>query len=189
MPYINLLPWRETARKEKQQQFLAILGAISALVVFLVFLLSMYYSEKLTGQKYRNTYLQSEISILTSRIREIQSLNDTKDDLNQRIALIEQLQESRNLGTQIFNEVARIVPTGIYLTNVEKKAASLLINGKSESNNRLSNMIRNIEKSELLENAVLDSIVAGEKETSLLSDFTMTVSVEEYLVENEGEKK
>ncbi|GAA0301436.1 PilN domain-containing protein [Psychrosphaera haliotis] len=189
MPYINLLPWRETARKELQQQFLAILGMLSAAVVILLFLLSVYYSKQLEGQQYRNNYLQSEISILDQRIREIRNLNDTKADLNKRIELIEQLQESRNLGTEIFNEVAGMVPTGIYLTKIEKKGPALLINGKSESNNRLSNMMRNIEKSDLLEAADLDSIVAGEKDAALLSDFTMTVSVKKYVVEGKGDKK
>ncbi|QTH65218.1 PilN domain-containing protein [Psychrosphaera ytuae] len=183
MPYINLLPWRETARKERQQQFLAILGVISGLVVFLVFLLNMYYSERLAGQEYRNNYLRSEISILDQRIREIRNLNKTKDDLNQRIELIELLQESRNLGTQIFNEIARVVPAGIYLTKVEKKGSGLLINGKSESNNRLSNMMREIERSELLEGADLDSIVSAEREDQLLSDFSMTIAVKGYIPE------
>lgn len=183
MPYINLLPWRETARKERQQQFLAILGALSGLVVFLVFLLNMYYSERLAGQEYRNNYLRSEISILDQRIREIRNLNKTKDDLNQRIELIELLQESRNLGTQIFNEIARVVPAGIYLTNVEKKGSGLQINGKSESNNRLSNMMREIERSELLEGADLDSIVSAEREDQLLSDFSMTIMVKGYIPE------
>mgnify|MGYP000450794753 FL=1 len=187
MPYINLLPWRETARREMQQQFIAILAGISGVVVFLVFLLNLYFSERLSGQEYRNNYLQSEISILDKRIREIRDLNKTKENLNQRIKLIEQLQSSRNLGTQILNEVAIIVPAGIYLTKIEKKGAGLLITGRSESNNRLANMIRQIEQSELLSNAVLESIVAGEKENSLLSNFSMTVSVDEYLPKGEAQ--
>jgi len=185
MPYINLLPWRENARREMQQQFIAILAGISGVVVFLIFLLNFYYSERLSGQEYRNNYLQSEISILDKRIREIRDLNKTKESLNKRIKLIEQLQSSRNLGTQILNEVALIVPAGIYLTKVEKKGTGLLITGRSESNNRLANMIRQIEQSDLLSNAVLESIVAGEKENSLLSNFSMTVSVDEYLPEGE----
>lgn len=189
MPYINLLPWRENARRELQQQFIAILAGVSSLVVFLVFLLNFYYSERLEGQQYRNDYLQSEISILDRRIREIRDLNKTKDNLNQRINLIEQLQSSRNLGTEILREVANIVPAGIYLTKVEKKGAGLLITGKSESNNRLANMIRQIEQSELLSDAVLESIVAGERENNLLSNFSMTISVEEYLPTTQEESK
>lgn len=189
MPYINLMPWRETARKERQQQFLAILGVTAGIVVFLVFLLNLYYSERLEGQEYRNNYLRSEISILDKRIREIRNLNKTKDDLNQRIELIELLQESRNMGTQIFNEVARVVPAGIFLTKVEKKGTGLLINGKSESNNRLSNMMREIERSELLDGADLDSIISADRDDALLSDFSMTIAVKEYIPnETEGGK-
>lgn len=183
MPYINLLPWRETARKERQQQFLAILGVIAGVAVFFVFLLNLYYSERLDGQEYRNNYLRSEISILDKRIREIRNLNKTKDDLNQRIELIELLQESRNLGTEVFNEISRVVPAGIYLTKVEKKGSGLLIQGKSESNNRLSNMMREIEASELLEDADLDSIVSAEQETELLSAFSMAIAVKGYIPE------
>lgn len=189
MPYINLLPWRENARKEMQQQFLAILAGISAVVVFMVFLLNFYYSERLAGQQYRNDYLQSEISILNKRIREIRDLNDTKDNLNQRINLIEQLQSSRNLGTQILNEIAMIVPAGIYLTKIEKKDNVLLVAGRSESNNRLANMIRQIDQSPLLSDAVLESIVAGKKENSLLSNFKMTIKVNGYLPQKQGGKR
>lgn len=189
MPYINLLPWRENARREMQQQFIAILAGLSAIVVFFVFLLNFYFSERITGQEYRNSYLKSEISILDKRIREIRDLNDTKENLNQRIRLIEQLQSSRNLGTQVLNEVAAIVPAGIYLTKVEKKDNLILVTGRSESNNRLANMIRQIDKSELLSDAILESIVAGKKENSLLSNFKMTIKVTEYLPEQVGAKK
>lgn len=189
MPYINLLPWRENARKEMQQQFIAILAGISAVVVFLVFLLNFYYSERLAGQQYRNDYLKSEISILNKRIREIKDLNQTKDNLNQRISLIEQLQSSRNLGTQVLNEVAAIVPAGIYLTKVEKKDNLILVTGRSESNNRLANMIRQIDQSELLSDAILESIVAGKKENSLLSNFKMTIKVNAYMPNEKGGEK
>lgn len=177
MPYINLLPWRENARREQQQQFIAILAGISGVVVFFVFVLNYVYGARLEGQEYRNNYLQSEISILDKRIREIRDLNKTKDSLNQRINLIEELQSSRNLGTQVLNEIAVIVPAGIYLTKVEKKENGLLITGKSESNNRLANMMRQIEQSNLLAEANLESIIAGDSEGALLSDFNMTVTV------------
>lgn len=189
MPYINLLPWRENARREMQQQFIAVLAGMSTVVVFCVFLLNFYYSERLAGQQYRNDYLKSEISILDKRIREIRNLNNTKDNLNQRISLIEQLQSSRNLGTQILNEVASIVPAGIYLTKVEKKDNLILVTGRSESNNRLANMIRQIEQSELLSNAVLESIIAGKKENSLLSSFKMTIEVNPYSATVAGDEK
>lgn len=180
MAYINLLPWREAARKERQKNYVMVL-ALTALVSFLVcFLINMIYNARLDGQAKRNQYLESEIRILDQRIAEIRALNETKRSLQQRMTLIEQLQGSRNLGTEVMLEITRIVPTGVYLTQLEKKGSALLLLGKSESNNRLSNMLREAEQSELLTTPYLEFIEAGKERSSLLSDFRMHVKIAGY---------
>ncbi|MDD4863536.1 MAG: PilN domain-containing protein [Alishewanella agri] len=180
MAYINLLPWREAARKERQKNYVMVL-ALTALVSFLVcFLINMVYNARLDGQAKRNQYLESEIRILDQRIAEIRTLNETKRSLQQRMTLIEQLQGSRNLGTEVMLEITRIVPTGVYLTQLEKKGSALLLLGKSESNNRLSNMLREAEQSELLTTPYLEFIEAGKEKSSLLSDFRMHVKIAGY---------
>ncbi|EJI85062.1 MULTISPECIES: PilN domain-containing protein [Alishewanella] len=180
MAYINLLPWREAARKERQKNYVMLL-ALTALVSFLIFfLINMIYNARLEGQAKRNQFLESEIRVLDQRIAEIRNLNETKRSLQQRMTLIEQLQSSRNLGTQVMLEITRIVPAGVYLTQLEKKGSSLLLLGKSESNNRLSNMLREAEQSELLSTPYLEFIEAGRERSSLLSDFRMHVKIEGY---------
>lgn len=180
MAYINLLPLREAARKERQKNYVMVL-ALTALVSFLVcFLINMVYNARLDGQAKRNQYLESEIRILDQRIAEIRTLNETKRSLQQRMTLIEQLQGSRNLGTEVMLEITRIVPTGVYLTQLEKKGSALLLLGKSESNNRLSNMLREAEQSELFTTPYLEFIEAGKERSSLLSDFRMHVKIAGY---------
>lgn len=180
MAYINLLPWREAARKEKQKQYVTVL-AMTAVVSFLVFfLINMVYSSMIDGQYQRNRYLENEIKVLDQRIAEIRTLNETKRSLQQRMSLIEQLQGSRNLGTEIMSEIARVVPSGIYLTQLEKKGSNLLLIGRSESNNRLSTMLRDAEQSELLDSPLLEFIEAGKDESRLLSNFKMHLTVKGY---------
>ncbi|MDP4944582.1 PilN domain-containing protein [Alishewanella sp. SMS8] len=177
MAHINLLPWRDAARKERQKNYVMVL-AFTALMSFLVFfLINMIYNARLEGQAKRNQYLQSEISILDQRIAEISRLNETKRSLQQRLTLIEQLQSSRNLGTQVMSEIATIIPNGVYLTQLEKKGSMLLLVGKSESNNRLSNMLREAEQSELLAEPYLEFIQAAKERSSLLSDFQMHLKI------------
>ncbi|WP_199610534.1 PilN domain-containing protein [Flocculibacter collagenilyticus] len=180
MAHINLLPWREAARKEKQKQYLSILSVIAGTVFVIIFFISLYYGALLSGQEKRNAFINKEIAVLDQKIVEIRKLNDRKRDLQQRMTLIEQLQGSRNLGTQVLDEVASVVPAGIYLTKLEKKGQHLLIVGKSESNNRLANMMRKIEESSLLAEPVLRSIVAGQAQPALLSDFEMQLKVTGY---------
>lgn len=180
MAYINLLPWREAARNEEQKQYLSILTATAMLSFLLILLLNLLYTARVDGQIQRNSYLEKEISILDQRIAEIRLLNDTKKNLQQRMLLIEQLQSSRNLGTQIIDAIARSVPAGVHLTQLEKRGSSLLLIGKSESNNRLSGLLRQAEKSALLSNPLLEFIETDKDNVSSLSNFKMQLKVESY---------
>lgn len=180
MAYINLLPWREAARKEKQKQYLTVLTATAVMSFLVIFLVNLTYNARIDGQTQRNRFLENEIKVLDQRIAEIRTLNDTKKNLQQRMSLIEQLQSSRNLGTQIMDAIAQSVPAGVYLTQLDKKGTALLLIGKSESNNRLSNLLREAEESELLSSPLLEFIEAGKDNTSLLSNFKMHLKVEGY---------
>ncbi len=188
MAHINLLPWREEAQKAKQQLFFTLLTAIVIFAFIIVFAINQYYQARIDGQNVRNQYLSNEIKKLDLRIGEIKTLKEKKQALQQRIRVIEQLQRSRNVGTQVLDEIAKIVPAGIYLTKLEKKGNTLFIVGKSESNNHLANMIRAIESSNLLTDAILESISNNDAKSKLLSDFKMKVRIK-GLIDIELDKK
>ncbi|GLX83921.1 fimbrial protein [Thalassotalea loyana] len=177
MAYINLLPWREEAQKAKQREYFSVLAAVVFGALAIIWLIGEFYQLRINGQSTRNQYLQTEIQKLDVRIGQIQNLKEKKSELEKRIAVIEQLQLSRNVGTQVLDELAKIVPNGIYLTSLEKKANMLEVIGKSESNNHLANMMRAIERSDLLTDASLESIVNNDKESKLLSNFTMKIRI------------
>lgn len=177
MAHINLLPWREAAEKAKQRDFFTQLTAVALVTFAIVFVVSQFYQARIDGQNTRNQYLQSQITILDGRIAHIKTLNEKKSELQKRINVVEQLQRSRNVGTQVLDEIAKIIPTGIYLTEMNKEANTLELIGKSESNNHLANMIRAIERSDLFTDAELESITSDDAESKLLSDFKMRVRI------------
>ncbi|MBQ4832626.1 PilN domain-containing protein [Pseudoalteromonas sp. MMG010] len=180
MPYINLLPWREHQREESKKKFLIFLGGIAVICFAFMYVLSSYYGSLKEGQNLRNNYLSSEISMLDKRIRDIRELDKKKENLKQRMKLIEELQGSRNLGTQLMDEVARIVPAGVYLTKLERRDRKVTVSGRSESNNRLSSMLREVQNSYLLERPIMQGIVAGESTGRLLSDFNMEFYIKPF---------
>ncbi|MGB1262841.1 MAG: PilN domain-containing protein [Cognaticolwellia sp.] len=177
MAYINLLPWREEAEKAKQREYFTVLAVIAFGAFALVFLVNLFYQLRIDGQNSRNQFLKNEIQILDVRIAKIISLNEKKKELEKRISVVEQLQRSRNVGTKVLDEIAKVVPNGIYLTRLEKQDNSLNIIGKSESNNHLANMIREIERSTLFDDAILESITSNDAKSKLLSDFKMRVRI------------
>jgi len=180
MPHINLLPWREQQRQASQQKFLILIGSIVGVSLLVMYFIGSFYDSLRTGQEIKNNYLQAEIRKLDTRIREINDLNTQKGNLQRRIRLIEELQGNRNLGTQIIDEVARVVPSGVYLTSLERDGNMIKVIGRSESNNRLSQMLRQVESSYLLEKPSIQGIIAGEQTNRLLSDFTMHFFVKSY---------
>tara|TARA_R110001583_G_scaffold43107_2_gene137042 strand:+ start:2960 stop:3547 length:588 start_codon:yes stop_codon:yes gene_type:complete len=178
MAYINLLPWREQALKTKQKEFFTLLIAVGLFAFALIFAVDLNFQSRIDGQTVRNQFLKNEIQKLDIKIAEIKTLNDKKAALQERIDVVEQLQRSRNVGTQILDEIARIIPNGIYITQLDKQGNSIEIIGKSESNNHLANMIRAIELSDLFTDATPESITSDDGSAKLLSSFKMRVKIQ-----------
>jgi type IV pilus assembly protein PilN len=178
MAHINLLPWREQALRTEKKEFFTQLTVVAVIAVVLVIGAMLFFQAKIDGQETKNQYLRNEIQILDIKIAEIKLLNVKKKALQQRISVIEQLQRSRNVGTQVLDEMARVIPNGIYLTHLNKQGNSILLTGKSESNNHLANMIREVDISNLFADATPESITTDEKATKLLSDFKMRLRIQ-----------
>lgn len=177
MAYINLLPWREEALKVKQKEFFTLLAAVGLSAFALIFAVNLYFQARVDGQMARNQFIKSEIQKLDIQIAEIKTLNDKKAALQKRIDVVEQLQRSRNVGTQVLDEIAKIIPNGIYITQLDKQGNRIEITGKSESNNHLANMIRAIELSDLFTDATPESITSADGSSKLLSNFKMKVKI------------
>lgn len=177
MAHINLLPWREEALKAQQKLYFTILTAVGLTALALVLGVNFYYQAHIDGQNSKNRYLKNEIALLDIKIAEIKTLNTKKAALQKRIDVVEQLQRSRNVGTQVLDEIAKIIPNGIYITELEKQGNTLQLTGKSESNNHLANMIRAVELSELFIDATPESITADDGASKLLSSFKMKVKI------------
>lgn len=177
MAYINLLPWREEALKAKQKEFFTVLAAAAGCAFALVLIVNLFFQARIDGQVTRNDFLKNEIKLLDIQIAEIKTLNDKKAELQKRIDVVEQLQRSRNVGTQVLDEIATIIPNGIYITQIDKKGNIIQITGKSESNNHLANMIRAIELSDLFTDATPESITSDDGSPKLLSSFKMRVTI------------
>ena len=71
MTRINLLPWREELRQEKQKQYLTLVALITILAAAIVGLVHVQMDAKINYQKSRNQFLTNEIAKLNQEIQEI----------------------------------------------------------------------------------------------------------------------
>ncbi|NVK56330.1 MAG: PilN domain-containing protein [Alteromonadaceae bacterium] len=188
MAHINLLPWREQRRLKQKQQYLMVLGLV-ALITFLIFwLIGQFVDQQISNQNARNQYLTAEIAALESQIAEIKKIKESKAAIEQRMALIEQLQSSRNLAPQVLDELARIVPQGVSFKSLQRTGGVMQVRGTSESNNRLAEFMRQLETSEVFTSGELSSIVADTSASDAVSEFTLTFSIRAQVVSAEQDK-
>ncbi|MDX1594291.1 MAG: pilus assembly protein PilN, partial [Gammaproteobacteria bacterium] len=81
MAHINLLPWRDQLRKERQKNFFITL-AIAAVVAGLAVAAVHFHIQTLIDfQESRNNRLQQEIAAADKKIKEIEQLEKRKADL------------------------------------------------------------------------------------------------------------
>lgn len=184
MANINLLPWREEAREKHKRDYIGVLALVFLGAAILVYIALSLLEMMTDEQRGRNAYLQSEIQLLETQIAEIKKITERKKDIERRTEIILNLQQSRNLPTHVLDELVRVVPAGIYLSSIEKKGSLLLIEGRSESNNNVANMMRKVKASEWLTDPNMQSIVTQDDELRQLQRFNLRMSVKSAIADD-----
>lgn len=164
MARINLLPWRAERRKQRQREFYAMLGmaAIGGLLLSLV--IWFYYDRQVSGQMYRNAYLEAEIEKVKEQNKEIDRLDAQKERLLARKKVIEELQAKRSQMVHLFDALVRTIPDGLVLTALKQEGDVLTLEGRTQSNARVSAYMRNLETSGWMTNPELSIIEARDPE-------------------------
>jgi type IV pilus assembly protein PilN len=150
MTRINLLPWREELRKERQKRFAAISVVAIVAMLAVIGVVHLNYAAAIHFQNQRNNLLKTEIKKLDKKIAEIKALEKEKANLIARMNVIQQLQGRRPQVVHVFDEIVTTLPEGVYLTKVTNRGRRITMEGFAQSNARVSSYMRNIEKAEWL---------------------------------------
>ena len=158
MPRINLLPWREEERKKRQRDFgVAAAGAVVAAIVVVITTI-FTYGQMIDNQGARNQRLTDEIVELEKSITEIDGLERQKERLLARMEIIEQLQKSRPEIVHLFDEMARKLPEGVYLSGIKQTGARVEVRGIAQSSTRVSALMRQVDASEWLSDPEVERV-------------------------------
>lgn len=173
---INLLPWREEARKKKQRQFVTLLVAAIVAMAASIFGWRMMVEGQIEHQKARNDFLKAEIAKVDEKLKEIEELDKTKASILARMQVIQDLQANRPEAVHLMDELVRAVPEGVFLTEMAQSGRTVRLNGMAQSNARVSALMRNAEQSEWLEDPQLQIVQnKGEDKAAGMSEFILTV--------------
>ena len=129
MTRINLLPWREMLRKEREREFYSIAGGAAVLMLLVIFYIHFHMAGVIETQNSRNAFLGDEIKKVEGQIKEIKGLETEKSQLLARMKVIEELQGQRPQMVHLFDELVKALPDGVYVTSIKQKGTSVSLDG------------------------------------------------------------
>lgn len=160
-------------------------GAFVAAIVCVIATI-FTYSQMVDYQRSRNTRLENEIVELDKSISEIDGLEKQKERLLARMEIIEQLQRSRPEIVHLFDEIARQLPEGVYLTKMKQNGIMVELTGIAQSSTRVSALMRQIDSSEWLTDPGVEKVETTEAGPARQAEFVVNlrqVSTDEHGME------
>jgi len=185
MTRLNLLPWRDLRRKEQDRQLLSIAVGVWILMGLVIFYAHLHVSGLIENQQKRNEFLVKETKKLDEEIKEIRELQAARAALLARMRVIQQLQMDRTQIVHVFDDLARKLPEGVYLTSLKQANLTFTLTGNAQSNARVSALMRNLDASDWFVKPDLDVINVKSKGNDRVSEFTLRVN-QKVKVEKDG---
>ncbi|WP_296203306.1 PilN domain-containing protein [Psychrobacter sp. UBA3962] len=165
MPKLNLLPWREQRRQQKNNQF------IMALVLSLAITLLMAAAVWGYLQQINHTLILAN-KVLIDKNAQLQIAIDKDQSEKQRQQKIvaqfietERLAHHRNSLVQLWSELTSVIPTTMSLTNIESQQGSMVFRGKSRESSAVSKFVAYLQQNPAIQQAQVKHIKKPESVT------------------------
>lgn len=187
MAHINLLPWREARRQDRQQQFYVALVAGLLFALAVLYFATAFANGLIDQQNSRNAFLQQEITKLDKIIKEIQDLEKEREKLVARMQVIQELQQSRPKVVKVFDSLVRAVPEGIHLESVNRQGDVLTLQGVAQSNARVSVLMRQLDSDPEFNESKLRVVERTSNRDDAIRKFTLDVDESKPVKDEEAQ--
>jgi len=152
-----------------------VLGVCTAIAAGIGFGGFKYAEGNVKFQEKRNQRLEDEIAYLQEELEEIKELEETKNKLLARMEIIQELQAQRPQIVHTFHEIAKRIPDGVYLQTMKQEGNKIMsMQGRADSNARVSALMRSLDRSDYFVNPKLDVIEADK--TDGISTFRLLLT-------------
>lgn len=160
MTSINLLPWREERKEKRKREFLATCILVSILGLMAAFVAYMYFDQILKGQNEANQRVVAANQELDVKLKELDGLKEQRQEVIDRMKLIQDLQGVRPVTVHVFDELAKSVPDNMYLTKFSRIGDQFVIEGKAQDPQVVSDFLKKLGATPWFRNAFMKSFDA-----------------------------
>lgn len=161
MVKINLLPWRAQQKQQNNQRFLKQLILTALLALLLGLGIWQFFNQQLIQQQAANQYILTQTQALDSQLGSVAKIKNVKQVMSQRIQVIDALQTRRTQIVTLWEDVAKSVPTGVYLTRFNQDGDILTFTGmvaRKNASNDLAIFVKRLKTSPVIDTAIVKNI-------------------------------
>lgn len=174
---INLLPVRQTKKRETvQQQLLAFAGVVIATIIGCI-VWTGYNSSIKTEREAQIADKRKELAQLDKIIGEVNEFTSKKKELEDKLQIIEQLKKGKTGPVRALDDLATEIPNRVWLTKLDEKGGSMTLEGMAIDHEDVSAFMKALQKSKYFSNIVLTFSKEKRDKDARLYEFRITCSV------------
>ncbi|MDP3097988.1 MAG: PilN domain-containing protein [Syntrophales bacterium] len=179
---INLLPYREKAKKENLQRQIIILSGTLVLFLLIILAVHLYFSMSISGMETKIREADARLAVLNKKVGDIEGFKRDKKELEQKLGVINSLERNRLFPIRMLDELNLLVPSKeAWLEKITQKGQALRIEGVARDNGTVARFMKSLEKAGFVQSVEL--VVSREKELAgvKLQQFILTCVMKEEI--------
>ena len=131
---INLLPTKRKKKSKPLPMYLIYSGVTLILSLAVLFFVNSYMGSRIKALEKEQSTKQAELKRLDALIKHVKDFKSKQDDLKKRIDVILAIAEKKAMPAKLFDEMARRLTSGIWLTAIKYSRDKLQLTGVGFNN-------------------------------------------------------
>ena len=175
---VNLLPYRVQRRREQVLRHLLAAVAVLFVVGAGIAIAHGYASSELSSLEERYAELRRKNAVLQRKIGEIRNIDRLRAEVQDKLRLVDQLQQGRFASFRMLLSIARTIPQNAWITEMRDSGGKIELKGIAESPAAIASFMRALEASPEFANVRLGVVRRTKLGNAVLRSFTLTMQRE-----------
>jgi len=172
---INLLPYREKAKKENVRRQVSILAGVLVLFVLVLFAVHLYFTMSVSRLEAEVKAADTKLVALNKKVGDVEGLKREKKELEQKLGVIKTLDGNRLFPVLMLDELNTLIPSkDIWLEKIVHTGKDLRIEGMARDNGAVAFFMKSMENATFTQSVELVSSREKEIAGVKLQQFILT---------------
>jgi type IV pilus assembly protein PilN len=162
---INLLPYREKAKKENLKRQIVIISGTLALFLLIILAVHLYFSMSISSMETKIREADARLVVLNKKVGDIERFKLDKKELEQKLGVINSLERNRLFPVRMLDELNLLVPSReAWLEKITQTGQELRIEGVARDNGTVARFMKSVEKAGFVQSVEL--VISKEREVA-----------------------